>query len=107
MSVNRTICSWVLTSGTEVGVLANRGQKGSAGVLSGMLRHHSESAKREAIMFEVLMRLGRKRSGASILFIRRTGQGCRALCLALSYLLKKNDKEKLEVILLRKRMIKG
>lgn len=48
-------------------MLAIWGQKSPVDVILVILMHHFESPKREAIMFEVLMRLGDKRSGASSL----------------------------------------
>ena len=88
LSVNRTIYSWITNEQhrSKKECLLSRGQKSSVDVLLIILIHYSKSAKREAIMFEVSMRLGHKRSGATSLFTRHIGQIYRALYLELLHL---------------------
>ena len=91
LSVNRTIYSWITNEQrrSRKEYLLSRGQKSSVDMLLIIHIHYSKSAKREAIMFEVSVRLGHKRSGATSLFTRHIGQIYRALYLELLHLFKK------------------
>ena len=90
LSVNRTIYSWITNEQHRGRNAYYPGrQKSYVDVLLIIFIHYSKSVKREAIMFEVSMRLGHKRSGTTSLFTRYIGQIYRALYLELLHLFKK------------------
>lgn len=84
LSVNRTIYSWITNEQHRSrNAYYPRGQKSYVDVLLIILIHYSKSIKKEAIMFEISMRLEHKRSGATSLFTRHIGQIYRAFVLGI------------------------